>query len=95
MHHKRKYLNKKKFPDPDLIILDIRMPKVNGIEVLKAIKSDETLRDIPVIMFTVSTMEKDLLESFDSGCEHYIGKSVGFENFEDTLEPLIKHYLME
>ena len=95
IYRRRKYVDKERFPDPNLIILDIRMPKVNGIEVLKEIKSNEKIKDVPVIMFTVSTIEKDLLDSFDIGCEHYVAKSVGFEKFKDTLEPIIKHYLMK
>ena len=93
LYRKKKYSDREKFPDPDLIILDIRMPKVNGVEVLKAIKSDKTLKNIPVVMLTISTLEKDVIDSFNSGCEHYVAKSVGFEKFEDTLEPIIKHYL--
>jgi len=93
MYRKDKYDDKEKFPDLDLILLDIRMPKKNGIEVLKAIKSDETLKDIPVVMLTVSTIESDVFKSFDYGCDHYIAKSVGFDKFEVTLEPIIKYYL--
>ena len=93
MQRKDKYQDKEKFPDLDLILLDIRMPKKNGIEVLKAIKSDETLKDIPVVMLTVSTIESDVFKSFDYGCDHYIAKSVGFDKFEVTLEPIIKYYL--
>ena len=94
MYHKKKYLDKEKFPDPDLILLDIRMPKINGIEVLKEIKSNEKLKDIPVVMLTVSTIEKDVLASFENGCDHYVTKSVAFENFEKTLEPILKYYLL-
>jgi len=93
LYRKKKYSDREKFPDPDLIILDIRMPKVNGVEVLKAIKSDRILKKIPVVMLTISTLEKDIIDSFSNGCEHYVAKSVGFEKFEDTLEPIIKYYL--
>lgn len=93
LYRKKKYSDREKFPDPDLIILDIRMPKVNGIEVLKAIKSDRILKKIPVVMLTISNLENDIIDSFSNGCEHYVAKSVGFEKFEDTLEPIIKYYL--
>ena len=71
------------------------MPKMNGIEVLKEIKSDKTLKNIPVIMLTVSTLDRDVFESFDCGCDYYVTKSVGFEHFEDALEPIIKYYTRE
>jgi len=93
MYHREKYPDKRKFPDPDLILLDIRMPKKNGIEVLREIKSDKLLKKIPVVMLTVSTMDKDIFDSFDYGCDHYITKSAGFDKFEDTLEPIIKYYM--
>ena len=80
---------------PALILLDIRMPKMNGIEVLKAIKSDETLKDIPVVMLTVSTLDKDVFDSFDYGCEQYVTKSIGFERFEETIEPIVKYYMRD
>jgi len=93
LYRNKKYSDKEKFPDPDLILLDIRMPKVNGIEVLKAINADKKLKNIPVVMLTVSTIENDIFESFDNGCKNYITKSVGFERFEDTLKPVINYYL--
>jgi len=93
MQRKDKYQDKEKFPDPNLILLDIRMPKKNGIEVLKALKSSETLKNIPVVMLTVSTLENDIFNCFDYGCEHYVTKSVGFEKFEVTLEPFMRYYL--
>ena len=95
MSRRGKYSDKEKFPDPQLILLDIRMPKMNGIEVLKAIKSDEILKKIPVVMLTVSTLDKDIADSFENGCEHYVAKSVGFEKFEETIEPIVKHYLVK
>ena len=93
MQRKDKYQDKEKFPDPNLILLDIRMPKKNGIEVLKALKSSKTLKNIPVVMLTVSTLENDIFNCFDYGCEHYVTKSVGFEKFEVTLEPFMRYYL--
>lgn len=95
VHNKGKYKDKDKFPKPDLIILDIRMPKISGIEVLEVIKSEENeeLKKIPVAMLTVSTLERDIDESFDAGCEHYVTKGVAFENFEKTIKPIIDYYL--
>ena len=93
LYRRKDYIDKNKFPDPNLIILDVRMPKLNGIEVLRKIKSDKNLKKIPVIMLTVSNLENDIIESFEIGCEHYIAKSVGFSKFEDTVGVIAKHYL--
>ncbi|MBI4850509.1 MAG: response regulator [Acidobacteria bacterium] len=67
--------------DPILILLDIKMPKVNGIEVLRKIKSDEKLKTIPVIMLTSSREEKDLVDSYKLGVNAYVVKPVDFEQF--------------
>ena len=62
---------------------------------LRAIKSDKTLRKIPVIMLAASMIYTDLFDSFDSGCEHYIAKSIVFEKFEEMIKPIIRYYLMK
>lgn len=59
---------------PDLVILDVMMPIMDGFEVLRTIKNDPATKDIPVIMLTAKTMEEDILKGFDSGAVDYIGK---------------------
>ncbi|MFC1490844.1 response regulator transcription factor [Candidatus Latescibacterota bacterium] len=59
---------------PDLVILDIMMPVMDGYEVLKHIKEDERLKDIPVIMLTAKSQEQDIIKGFDLGSEDYIVK---------------------
>ena len=93
LYHKGKYSDKKKFPKPKLIILDIRMPKVGGIEVLRAVKSDDALKGIPIVMFTTSEMTEDVMDSNLLGCDHYVAKQVAFSDFENMLEPIVRHYL--
>jgi chemotaxis family two-component system response regulator Rcp1 len=66
---------------PDLVLLDINLPKIDGKEVLAAIKQDENLKSIPVVMLTTSDSEKDILESYMRHANCYITKPVGFENF--------------
>jgi CheY-like chemotaxis protein len=66
---------------PDLILLDINLPKIDGKEVLASIKNDEVLKIIPVVMLTTSDSEKDIIESYNSHANCYITKPVGFENF--------------
>ena len=70
---------------PDLILLDINLPKIDGKEVLAYIKNDELLRIIPVVMLTTSDSEKDIIESYSSHANCYITKPVGFENFMKVI----------
>ncbi len=66
---------------PRVVILDLKLPKVSGLEVLKKIRSDERTRLIPVVVLTSSAQEKDRLESYRLGANSYIVKPVEFENF--------------
>ena len=63
---------------PHLVLLDLKMPRVSGIEVLKAIKSDERTRRIPVVIMTSSQEEKDIAQSYDLGVNSYVVKPVDF-----------------
>jgi CheY-like chemotaxis protein len=74
--------------DPAAVLLDIKMPKVDGIEVLRHIKADESLRAIPVIMLTSSREEKDLVDSYQLGVNAYVVKPVGFQQFVDAVKNL-------
>lgn len=67
--------------NPALILLDLKMPKVNGLEVLRAIKGDEKLGSIPVVMLTSSREEEDLVSSYTSGVNAYVVKPVDFQAF--------------
>ena len=71
-----------------VVLLDIKMPKVDGIEVLKQIKSDPNLKSIPVVMLTSSREERDLVESYDYGVNAYVVKPVGFQEFIDAVNNL-------
>ena len=70
---------------PDLILLDINLPKLNGKEVLAEIKKDEDLMIIPVVMLTTSDSEKDILESYQHHANCYIIKPVDFQKFMDVI----------
>lgn len=70
---------------PALVLLDIKMPKVDGIEVLRQIKSDLELRVVPVVMLTSSREERDLLESYQLGVNAYVVKPVNFHDFVDAV----------
>jgi len=75
-------------PYPLFIMLDLKMPKVDGLEVLKQIKSDEKLRSIPVVMLTSSGEEADLVKSYRLGVNAYVVKPVDFTQFVDAIRQL-------
>ena len=70
---------------PKLILLDVKMPKVGGLEVLRQVKSDERTKTIPVVMLTSSGEEPDIAESYKLGANSYIVKPVDFEQFGETV----------
>lgn len=70
---------------PRLILLDLKLPKVDGIEVLKRIKADERTRMIPVVMVTSSAEGRDIAESYKLGVNSYVVKPVEFEQFSETV----------
>jgi len=73
---------------PAVILLDKKLPKVHGHEVLKTVRADEDLRRIPVVMLTSSREESDLLRSYDLGVNAYVVKPVQFEDFMDAIKDL-------
>lgn len=78
---------------PDLILLDLNLPRMGGIEVLAAIKADERLRRIPVVILTTSTDERDIIAAYDSHANCYIAKPVDFEQFIDVVRTLEQFWL--
>jgi CheY-like chemotaxis protein len=74
--------------NPALILLDLKMPKVDGLEVLRTIKSDAALKTIPVVVLTSSRQEHDLLRSYDLGVNAYVVKPVDFREFVDAVKAL-------
>jgi len=75
LYNRGDYTSQKEYPKPDVILLDLNMPKVDGITVLKQIKSDEELRDIPVVIFTTSDRDEDIIRTFEDGVSSYLLKS--------------------
>ena len=73
-------------PLPDLILLDLRLPKVDGLEVLRRLKADPELRRIPTVILTTSKTEQDMLAAYDHGAGSYLVKPVDFHKFTELLE---------
>ncbi len=77
---------------PHIILLDLNMPKVNGIELLNIVKNDETLRHIPTIVLTTSNNQKDLLECYKIGIAGYILKPLKYEDYVLKIEKLLAYW---
>ncbi len=80
LHNRGVYADGEANPRPDLILLDLKLPKVSGLEVLKHIKDDEKLREIPVVILTASDEGRDIIRSYQGGADSYFTKSVLFLN---------------
>lgn len=79
---------------PKVILLDIKLPKLDGLQVLARIRSDERTRLVPVVMLTSSKEEKDLVESYKLGVNSYIVKPVEFENFSKSIQQVGLYWLL-
>lgn len=88
LRHEGAYRERERAPRPGLILLDINLPKKDGHEVLRTLKTDEELRDIPVIMLTVSQRDEDIIKSYQWGGSVYIQKPVDFRNLLDIITGL-------
>ncbi len=80
--------NRKNQPLPGVILLDLNLPKIDGLEVLRRIKADKRLRQIPVIVLTVSKCDHDMAACRELGVESYLMKPVGFQNFSEVTQHL-------
>jgi CheY-like chemotaxis protein len=85
LHRKGKYNDNVKFPMPNLILLDLRLPKVDGLEVLKTIKSDQKLSVIPVVILTTSSAESDMVKAYEWHANSYLVKPVDFTQFNKLM----------
>ena len=79
---------------PKLILLDLKLPKVNGLEVLQQVKSNEKTRFIPVVVLTSSAEEKDIIESYRLGVNSYITKPVDFDKFLQSISEIGLYWLL-
>jgi CheY-like chemotaxis protein len=74
--------------NPAVVLLDLKMPRVDGLGVLRAMRSDQSLRAIPVVILTSSREERDLIESYELGVNGYVVKPVKFQQFVDAVKTL-------
>ncbi|NVM20386.1 MAG: response regulator [Desulfobacterales bacterium] len=80
-----KYADKTKYPIPGLILLDIKLPGIDGIEVLKEVKEHPILKKVPVIMLTTSQRNEDVAASYSHYANSYLTKPVGYKEFEEKI----------
>ncbi len=80
-------------PRPHLILLDMNMPRMNGRECLAALKQDEDVRDIPVVILTTSTVERDVVASYNLGASGYIAKPMDMQQFSDAIRHLGDYWI--
>ena len=80
-------------PKPRVIFLDLKLPKIDGIEVLRRTRSDERVRAIPVVVLTSSQEEKDVSECYELGVNSYVVKPVEFDNFYKAIGDLATYWL--
>ena len=88
------YADRKTKDAPKLILLDLKLPKVDGLEVLRRVKSDSSTMTIPVVVLTSSDAERDIVESYQLGVNSYIQKPVDFEQFSDAIRQLGLYWLL-
>ena len=81
-------------PKPKVILLDLKLPKVDGLEVLRRLKSDEQTKAIPVVVLTSSKEERDLVETYRLGANSYIAKPVDFERFVHAVSEVGLYWLL-
>jgi two-component system response regulator len=88
------YATRKLENGPKVVLLDIKLPKVDGIEVLRQVKADERTRRIPVVMLTSSAEERDIIHGYQYGANSYIVKPVGFQQLTEAVREIGMYWLI-
>ena len=94
LQHRRRFTDPAAAPRPGLILLDIKLPKVDGHEVLRQIKSDETLRSIPVVMLTTSDRDEEVAASYRAGANSFVTKPVRFAEFVERIKAVKLYWVL-
>lgn len=93
LHRRGEYADPATAPRPGIILLDLRLPRTDGREVLRDIKEDADLKTIPVVVLTSSSDERDIEDCYDAGANSYIVKPVTFEGYLDAIRRLEEYWL--
>lgn len=88
LNQQGKYSKPGSAPRPGILLLDLKMPKIDGLTVLKQIRGDDRLRRLPVVILTTSKEEEDRINSYDLGANAYIVKPVDFDSFNETIKTI-------
>lgn len=88
LYQRGKYSDPEIAPCPGLLLLDIKMPRMDGLTVLRHLRENEKFRRLPVVILTTSKVEEDRLKSYDLGANAYITKPVGFQNFAEAVRTI-------
>ncbi len=89
-----KFASRSAIENPQLVILDIKLPKLSGIEVLKKLRADQRTKFLPVVMLTSSKEEQDVMASYSNGCNSYVRKPVDFDEFANAVKTLGLYWLV-
>jgi CheY-like chemotaxis protein len=90
--HRNAFSTADSAPRPDLILLDLNMPKVNGRQVLEQVKADSKLRSIPIVVLTTSQHEEDIFRAYDLGVNSYVTKPVTMQNLVELIGKLEEYW---
>ncbi|RKX19136.1 MAG: response regulator [Candidatus Zixiibacteriota bacterium] len=88
LYNENEYKDKEKYPYPDVILLDVKLPGMDGFELLQTIKNKPETKRIPVIMLTTSKRDEEIVKGYDIGANSYIVKPVNFNEFKSKIEDL-------
>ena len=88
------YAGRNQMETPRLVLLDLSLPKVDGLEVLRQLKADPRTRKVPVVVLSSSTQDKDILRTYDLGVNSYVSKPVHFEDFASVVTQLGLYWML-
>jgi len=94
LYHRNEFADPESAPRPGLILLDLRLPKVDGLEVLETVKADPDLIHIPVVILTTSAAEADMLRAYKNHANSFMVKPVAFDDFVDMMKAIGYYWLV-